>query len=96
MVPAACCEEELTALDLEGEEFLTWELGCSLSSSLEISASPRSVGEHLQTELCPSLRVSEEGQTFSEGVCDQFLKYTTTAEISDKVGPDLVTVVLHF
>lgn len=95
MIPAACCKEEPTALDLGGEEFLTWELGCSLSSSLEISASPRSLGEHLQTGLCPSLRVAEEGQTFSEGVCGQFLKYTTTAEISDNVGPDLVTMVLH-
>lgn len=38
MVPAACCKDEPTAFDLEGEEFLTWELGCSLSSSLVISA----------------------------------------------------------
>jgi len=28
---------------------------------------------------------------FFDGECGQFLKYLTTAEISDKVGPDLVT-----
>lgn len=64
MAPAAFCKEEPTAFDLEGEEFLTWELGCSPSSSLVISANLREPGEHLQTELCPSLRVAEEGQTF--------------------------------